>query len=309
MLMRKRILYLLLAMTFCIGITACGKNGGSEVGGTGDAYDLGLRFLSEGNYEQAIIQFTAAIDIEPKKSEPYVYLARAYLASGQVAKVGETIQLAMEQAGLNGELTVASTRIQILENGRWTLSERNESGNMLRFVQGEGSWCYRITEYDPGTGLETYITQYNEDGSVKSAEELAWDLNTLTVKRVYQHFTGTNSQDTIYTDIYEVVPTESGRYRQGRCIESSTASPVGDQIQDNHYWMEYQGRQVTITVATIYMENGAVVMHSEDSREYTMASEENEVRPIRWTVGENTALIEIEESDPDRNIIQKASFN
>ena len=45
-------------------------------------YDLGVRYLSEGNYEEAIIAFTAAIEIEPKQAELYLYRARAYNAIG-----------------------------------------------------------------------------------------------------------------------------------------------------------------------------------------------------------------------------------
>lgn len=37
-----------------------------------DYYDLGIRYLSEGNYQEAIIAFTAAIDIDPKRPEAYI---------------------------------------------------------------------------------------------------------------------------------------------------------------------------------------------------------------------------------------------
>ena len=45
-------------------------------------YDLGVRYLSEGNYEEAILAFTAAIEIEPKQAELYLCRARAYNAIG-----------------------------------------------------------------------------------------------------------------------------------------------------------------------------------------------------------------------------------
>ena len=41
-------------------------------------YDLGVRYLSEGNYEEAIIAFTAAIEIESKRAESYLGRAQAY---------------------------------------------------------------------------------------------------------------------------------------------------------------------------------------------------------------------------------------
>ena len=47
-------------------------------------YDLGVRYLSEGNYEEAIIAFTAAIEIDPKNAEVYEQRGNAYweLAQG-----------------------------------------------------------------------------------------------------------------------------------------------------------------------------------------------------------------------------------
>lgn len=41
-------------------------------------YDLGVRYLSEGNYEEAILAFTAAIEIESMCAESYLGRAQAY---------------------------------------------------------------------------------------------------------------------------------------------------------------------------------------------------------------------------------------
>ena len=45
-------------------------------------YDLGMRYLTESNYEEAIMAFTKAIDIDPEHTDSYVYLIQAYLSSG-----------------------------------------------------------------------------------------------------------------------------------------------------------------------------------------------------------------------------------
>lgn len=47
-----------------------------------EQYDLGVRYLSEGNYEEAIIAFTAAIEIEPNRAEAYVGRGDAYARLG-----------------------------------------------------------------------------------------------------------------------------------------------------------------------------------------------------------------------------------
>lgn len=43
-----------------------------------EQYDLGIRYLSEGRYQEAIIAFTAAIEIDPKQSLAYVGRGDAY---------------------------------------------------------------------------------------------------------------------------------------------------------------------------------------------------------------------------------------
>lgn len=53
-----------------LSLCACARE---NVGSTWqEQYDLGVRYLSEGNYEEAIIAFTAAIEIDPKRAETYI---------------------------------------------------------------------------------------------------------------------------------------------------------------------------------------------------------------------------------------------
>ena len=47
-----------------------------------EKYDLGVRYLSEGNYQEAILAFEAAIEIDPKRAEAYLGLADVYAATG-----------------------------------------------------------------------------------------------------------------------------------------------------------------------------------------------------------------------------------
>ena len=48
-----------------------------------EQYDLGVRYLRDGNYEEAIIAFTAAIEIDPKRAEAYVGRGDAHIGSGE----------------------------------------------------------------------------------------------------------------------------------------------------------------------------------------------------------------------------------
>ena len=83
----KKIANYLFILAILAGITACGNNADTQSGPDvltwQEQYDLGIHYLSEGNYEEAIIAFTAAIEIEPKRAEAYVGRGNAYVLSGE----------------------------------------------------------------------------------------------------------------------------------------------------------------------------------------------------------------------------------
>ena len=47
-----------------------------------EQYDLGMRYLSQGNYREAVIAFNSAIEIDPKRSDAYIGLSDAYIGLG-----------------------------------------------------------------------------------------------------------------------------------------------------------------------------------------------------------------------------------
>lgn len=70
-------------------VTACGQTDTTKTSETEatvetlswqNYYDLGMKYLNEGNYEEAIIAFAAAIEIESKTADAYLGLAGVYIA-------------------------------------------------------------------------------------------------------------------------------------------------------------------------------------------------------------------------------------
>lgn len=76
----KQILASFTALVLLLGLYACSK--AVEEPTWQEQFDLGVRYLSEGNYEEAILAFSAAIEIDPKQAEAYEKLADVYLALG-----------------------------------------------------------------------------------------------------------------------------------------------------------------------------------------------------------------------------------
>ena len=59
-------------LAVAVGVTLLIR--GHSVSEWQEKYDLGIRYLNEGKYDEAVIAFTAAIDIDPK---PQAYANRA----------------------------------------------------------------------------------------------------------------------------------------------------------------------------------------------------------------------------------------
>lgn len=80
----KKAAFFFAIMILAASICSCGAPAGTL--GWQEQYDLGLRYLSEGRYQEAIIAFTAAVEIDPRHSEVYVSRGDAYVLSGETAE-------------------------------------------------------------------------------------------------------------------------------------------------------------------------------------------------------------------------------
>jgi len=84
----KRLLSIFISIIMLMSVAACSKN----VGTWQEHYDLGMRYLSEGNYKEAIITFNVAIEIDEKQVDAYIGLADAYIAQGDTEKAIEALE-------------------------------------------------------------------------------------------------------------------------------------------------------------------------------------------------------------------------
>lgn len=99
--MKRLLSFLLLS---CLLLTSCSQktDAPSATAPTWqEQYDLGVRYLSEGNYEEAIIAFTAAIEIDAKLPEAYIGMADVYIQQGEYYKAYAILEDGLEQSGDN----------------------------------------------------------------------------------------------------------------------------------------------------------------------------------------------------------------
>ena len=87
----ERIYYKMIAIlgALILLLTACAQSTEAQ---WQEQYDLGVRYLSDGNYEEAIIAFTAAIEIDSTRAEAYIGLSDVYVELGDREKAREILE-------------------------------------------------------------------------------------------------------------------------------------------------------------------------------------------------------------------------
>ena len=79
-------------------LTACGNKWEKH-------YELGTKYLNDGNYQEAVVEFTAAIELDAKKLDAYEQRANTYLLLAEMDKTAraEFTELAREELKQNVE--------------------------------------------------------------------------------------------------------------------------------------------------------------------------------------------------------------
>lgn len=190
----KRYISMLLALVLAVSLCACGSSTSTPT--WQEQYDLGVRYLSEGNYEEAIIAFTAAIEIDPKRVDSYLGLADTYEAMGDTEGAARVIEDAIAQLGELEELLARKRQErQSDEAGSMTLLMRQE----YRYVQDpvtltedQGVITYSYDEYGYLLGGEhamyAYDAHQNESFSSGTEHfEFAYENGEMSEHRWWSH--------------------------------------------------------------------------------------------------------------------------
>lgn len=93
----KRILTILLAFGILLALPACGA--ASTPASWQEEYDLGVKYLEDGNYQEAVLSFTAAIEIEPNHPEAYLSLSDAYMGLGDTDAAKQALEDGLTACG------------------------------------------------------------------------------------------------------------------------------------------------------------------------------------------------------------------
>ena len=183
--MKMKRCYIVVFLLLLLGLTSCGKSMEAK---WQEQYDLGMKYVSEGNYEEAVMAFTAAIEIDPKSADAYLALADIYEAQGDTESLQAILEQGLEAAGdarlqerLEEQNSPRTERID-QEDGSYLIWEELENGGMRIYHYDADGTLYAVTENDADR-VQIYSASYNEDGSLNV--ESWYDPETNTGKVQY----------------------------------------------------------------------------------------------------------------------------
>ena len=195
--------FILYIFVIVLGISGCSSENNSAMKNEQEfiwqeQYDLGMQYLEEGDYEAAIVAFTAAIEIDPNQAVLYLERGNAYIRDGEtednlamaLADYQQAVDLASAMAEaylgiadvyvrqgdydaaldiLNKGLSetdsndMIAAKIEEMESGNITDSYGNIRRRSSYDSSGNLVWYHELT-YDE-YGRETSVTSYDEAGT------------------------------------------------------------------------------------------------------------------------------------------------
>ncbi len=145
---------------------ACGKSAAEK---WQEQYDLGMRYLEEGSYEEAIVAFTAAIELDPKIAETYLGLAETYIAQNDFETAAEILQEGFEATGDDS----LKTRLEELNSGN-ILDYWGNVRRMMGYDENGTLVYWHDYTYDTQK-RKSSVTSYDASGNQTGYVELAYD--------------------------------------------------------------------------------------------------------------------------------------
>lgn len=218
-----------LLATMLILLTACGQKASTPT--WQEQYNLGLRYLSEGNYEEAIIAFTAAIEIDPKQALAYVGRGDAYVGTAQLSATDtQNSEELTEDELLNYQNAVTDylaaieldeTNPEIYEKAAEVYILLGDTDAAIEILQRgvEATDDERLQEYldelmdnGPLTVL-TYQAAYKPDGTLFEYEYYFYDENGYMIRQEETNINDYDGSSVVMVDnwIYDV-STDSWAY-------------------------------------------------------------------------------------------------
>lgn len=245
-----------------------------------EQYDLGMRYLSDGDYEEAVLAFLAAIDIDPNRPEAYKRAAKAYVKLDDYESAREILQQGIEETDdedLMEELEELEEEMAEEFGGAsaggsaWGDNEPTEeepivtvylATRMEKTIYGETTNVWVETfGYDLQGNMVERI-QYKPDGGRNFTEYMEYDDEGRMIRRTYQG----SSSTYVYTFVYDSL----GRQIETSCNDEVYSYELDDQgrlsryqDEDSEYNVYVYGEDGWSHVCYVYNADGTLSEYTE----------------------------------------------
>lgn len=222
----KKLISTIIALVILLTLSGCGN---TQKANWSEHLEAGQKFLLDGNYEQAIIEFNKVIEIEPRNVDAYLGLADAYVAQGDYEKAIEVL----EKGYAETESSEIQRRIDELKGIAAPHTEVTE--------QTEPP-VTTVTEVTTDTPVTTVTEETTESTTFvdpdQFAEDFAWTLENgvLTIsghgRMPYYDSTSSTPWYNIREEISQVI-IENGITSVGGCALHSCSNVTSVSIPDS----------------------------------------------------------------------------
>lgn len=223
----RKILSTIFVLMSLFGLVACGQKATTWQ----EQYDLGVRYLSEGNYEEAIIAFTAAIEIDPKNKDVFIIRGDSYISASSILSGDEqmaylamakddyltAIDLGENQASIYikiadiyMQLGDTDAAIDILWRGYDSTGDETLFGRADAIKSYSLPMVSKVELYSPeGTLVEVMEAQYDEKRRLVRTDGRSFYRGTFWETWEYDEANGTTTYTYCWDDPYSEGQPES----------------------------------------------------------------------------------------------------
>ncbi len=278
-------------------------------------YDLGMKYLSEGNYEEAIIAFTAAIELEPKNADAYLGMAEVYIAQNDFDAA-----IAILEQGL-AEVNDEALQARLDELYEGNVSDFWGNTRQMSYYDESGELQY-YHMYDYEDGVRTLVTSYDGVGNQTGQVEILYD----DVDNLVQWYSWSTYGDDIVVGQVKKLALEYDD--NGNCTKKIYHDGIGE--VSFYTTMEYDGELliketqydsdggIECTDTYSYLEDGTIrsdyyrYNQEDENQSYSLQKFNDDGAIIEYATYEmDDALIsyDIYERDDDGNLISLTSYD
>lgn len=243
------------ALVLLAAIIACVAVFGDSGRKLQEQLDLGAKYLEEMDYEQALMAFNTALEIEPKNADAYLGIVEVYIRTNEFETA---LEYAREGYGVTGDERLKE-KIDMIESGDIFAS----NGRQMRLsgYDGDGNLVYWHEFTYNLQGQRTSVAKYNAQGVQEQYLELSYDEEgrVLTgyhwistggdLLKIVTEYSGNNYRETVY----EGISDEIDRYSEvevdtdGKILKKTEYDTDGSVRGISTYEYDEGGKIIRIT--------------------------------------------------------------